>query len=379
MRIMKRKNLWVAIILLCCGFVVKGQEDKDIVPASESAVHHEVTLNFEPVSGGPKRLRAKTFEGAVVKVGGNYERVESQILQQLKRRESATYWYEIIPVGYGSRYTVRARTTKNAIGVVGSYLFYGDFTHHRDWLEDGYKDNFEGAVFGLRDFSVGLYYSRQLFGVNRHRLNIETEPSYRRIHQLFSADHYTTSFPATDPDGLDYERLVTVTDYEENLVKHCVTVPLYLRYDLFVLKYLSLFVSGGIDNVFDVSEDADARFDATYAGRYGEELFNMVIDENGYYDFGKYPDNRIITENDVAFRYSLYGTAMAGIQLFIGPVLSIEAAGVYHHMLYNNIPDGNDGDFCLSDAVGHYQSMNNVMKPAAKNRLGVNVKLKINF
>ena len=48
-------------------------------------------------------------------------------------------------------------------------------------------------------------------------------------------------------------------------------------------------------------------------------------------------------------------------------------------MLYNNIPDGNDGDFCLSDAVGHYQSMNNVMKPSAKNRLGVNVKLKINF
>ena len=152
-------------MLLCCVFVVKGQEDKEIVPASESAVRHEVTLNFEPVSSGPKRLRAKTSDGAVVKVGGNYERVEN------------------------------------------------------------------------------------------------------RIHQLFSA------------------------------------------------------------------------------GRYGEELFNMVIDENGYYDFGTYSDNRIVTENDVAFRYSLYGTAMAGIQLFIGPVLSIEAAGVYHHMLYNNIPEGNGGDF----------------------------------
>ena len=78
-------------MLLCCVFVVKGQEDKEIVPASESAVRHEVTLNFEPVSNGPKRLRAKTSDGAVVKVGGNYERVESRILQQLKRRESVTH------------------------------------------------------------------------------------------------------------------------------------------------------------------------------------------------------------------------------------------------------------------------------------------------
>ena len=42
MRIMKRKNLWVAIILLCCGFVVKGQEDKDIVPEIQKRLDKKV-------------------------------------------------------------------------------------------------------------------------------------------------------------------------------------------------------------------------------------------------------------------------------------------------------------------------------------------------
>lgn len=379
MKIMNRKKLWIATVLLCCGLVVKGQEDNAVVPVSESAVRHEVSLCFEPAPGGKKSLRARTFDGKIVKVGGRYEHVESRILQQLKRRESATYWYEIIPEGYGSHYRVRAHTSSNAIGLGSSYLFYGDFTHFGDWMEPEYKNCFEGAEFGLRDFSVGFLYDRQLFGLNRHRLNLETELSYRRIHQLFSTDRYTTSYPAIDPDNYEYTRLVSVTDYKESVVKNCLTVPLYLRYDLFIFKYLSLFVAGGIDNVFIVSEDADATFDATYAGRYGEELFNTVIDENGYYDFGKYPNNHIITENETAFRYSLYGAARAGIQLFVGPVLSIEASGIYHHMLYSNTPDGNVGPFCLSDAEGHYQSMNNVMKPASKNRLGVNVKLKINF
>ena len=244
---------------------------------------------------------------------------------------------------------------------------------------DEYKDDFDGANFGLRDFSVGGLFARQLCAKNRHRLSLEIAPAYRHIKQSFTADRYTNSFAATDPDGRDYTRFVTVTDYQEEVLQKCVSVPLNLRYDLFALKYLSFFVGGGLDNVFVVSEDRDASFDAKYAGQYGEDLFNVLIDENGYYDFGTFPDNRLITEGDVAFRYNLYGTAMAGIQLFIGPVLSIEVAGLYHHRLYSNIPDSQDGPYCLSKTAGEYESMAFTMKPAAKNRLGVNVKLKFNF
>ena len=84
-------------------------------------------------------------------------------------------------------------------------------------------------------------------------------------------------------------------------------------------------------------------------------------------------------ESDIAFRYNLYGTAMAGIQLFIGPVLSLEVAGVYHRMLYSNIPDTNIDNYCLSKSSDNYESMALTMKPESKNRLGINVKLKFNF
>ena len=378
MRIMNRRKLFVAVLLLCCGLMGYGQEDTP--STSDTLALNEIFLRFDPVLGGtPRVLSAKTINRFNVKVGSQYERVDKQILRELERKRSATYWYEVAQDGDASHYLVRARTRKNAIGVNGSYLFYGDFTHHRDWLMDEYKGNFEGAAFGLRDFSVGLLYARQLFGVNRHRIIFEIEPGYRQIAQSFSADRYTTSYPTVDPDGLEYQRLVTVTDYAETVNRHCVEIPLDLRYDLFVFKYLSLFLSGGIDNVFVATDDAEATFDASYAGQYGEDLFNTVIDENGIYDFGVYPDNRIFTENEMKFRYTLYGTAMAGIQLFIGPVLSLEVAGVYQRHLYEKSSNGNAGTYCLSESPGTYQSMAYTMKPASKHRLGVNVKLKINF
>lgn len=375
---MNRKNLFVAVLLLCCGLMGYGQEDTP--STSDTLALNEIFLRFDPVLGGaPRVLSAKTINRFNVKVGSQYERVDKQILRELERKRSATYWYEVAQDGDASHYLVRARTRKNAIGVNGSYLFYGDFTHHRDWLMDEYKGDFEGAAFGLRDFSVGLLYARQLFGVNRHRIIFEIEPGYRQIAQSFSADRYTASYPAVDPDGLDYQRLVTVTNYAEKVNKHCVEIPLDLRYDIFLFKYLSLFVAGGINNVIVASDDEKVTFAAAYAGQYGDDMFNTIIDENGFYDFGQYPDNQIYTEDEVKSRYTLYGMAMAGLQLFIGPVLSLEVAGVYQHHLYESNSNGSDVNYCLSESPGTYQSMALTMKPASKHRLGVNVKLKINF
>ena len=378
MIVMIKKNLVVTALLVCLCLMANGQENMTF--PSDTLARNEVFLRFDPVSGGaPRLLNAKTIERFRVKVGSQYVRVDNQIFKDLQRKRSATYWYEITQDDDASHYLVRARTRKNAIGVGGSYLFYGDFTHHGDWLMDEYKNNFEGATFGLRDFSIGLLYARQLFGVNRHRIVLEIEPGYRQIAQSFSADRYTDSYPAVDPDGLDYQRLVTVTNYEEKVNKHCVEIPLDVRYDIFPFKYLSLFVAGGIDNVFVATDDAKVTFDAAYAGRYGDDLFNVVMDENGFYDFGQYPDNQIFTENAVKSRYILYGIAMAGIQLFIGPVLSLEVAGVYQHHLYEKNFNEDSGAYCLSESPGTYQSMALTMKPASKHRLGVNVKLKINF
>lgn len=376
MKIMNKIRIILVLAVLFGGVCVHAQSSERNQQGDTSSAAY---IRYEPAPGTAKWIRARTTEGSVTKVGNQFVQVDKSFSKRLKSKSCATFRYEVLPTDKAGYYVIRSHTSKNAIGVSGSFLFYGALTHPNNLLMDAYKDDFEGATIGLRDFSVGLLYARQLCAKNRHRLSLEFAPAYRQIGQSFTVNRYTNSYPAVDSDVFEYTRLVSITDYKEEMLQKCVSIPLTLRYDLFALKFLSIFVGGGLDNVFAVFEDTDASFDAKYAGQYGEDLFHVVIDENGYYDFGTFPDNRFRTEGDVAFRYNLYGTAMVGIQLLVGPVLSLEVAGVYHRMLYNNIPDGNDGDFCLSEAVGHYQSLNNVMKPAAKNRLGVNVKLKINF
>ena len=371
----KIRILLVGIVILVSISVYAQDINSNLQRDTSSAVN----VRYEPVSGTSKHIRLQATDGSMVKVGSQYVQVDSNYAKRLGRKSCATFWYDVESSDDTGRYIIRSRTSKNAIGLSGSYLFYGDFTHHRDWLRDEYVRDFDGAAFALRDFNIGLLYARQLVAKNRHRLSMEIVPMYHQIRQIFSTNRYTTSFAAIDPDSYHYERLVTVNNYEEEKLRQCVSLQLNFRYDWFILKYFSLFLAAGIDNGFVVTDESDVTFDAIYAGRYGEEFFNSVIDENGYYDFGRYPSNRIVTKSEPAFRYSLYGSAFAGLQLFIGPVLSIEVAGVYHRLLYSNVSEESKDPFCLSESAGNYQSMVKTMKPAAKDRLGVNVKLKFNF
>lgn len=378
---MNRKRLLIAVLFVCFGLAVSGQEDASSAP--RALAPNEVYLRFDALSGGgPKWLRAKavseaTMSGASVKVGREYVRVDKQIFADMERKSSAAYWYNVLQEEDSLHFLVHARTSKNAIGIGSSFLFYPGIAPHRNWLQDEYQNNFEGAVFKLRDISVGLLYARQLFGVNRHRIVFETEPGYRQIHQTFSADRYTTSYPAVDPAGNPYDRFITVSNYNETRERHCVDIPLDVRYDIFVIKQLSLFLAGGIDNVFVVSDRGQATFDASYAGRYGEDMFNVLIDDNGYYDFGHYPNISLTQQGK--FGYGLYGMGKFGAQYFVGTVFSVELACVYMRYLCGNLPDGKGGDFCLSESADTYQSMAVTMKPTTQHRIGINLNLKVNF
>lgn len=380
---MNRKNLYIAVLLLCCSFVVNGQRNESL--SSDSLAPNEIYLRFDGVSGGgPKWLTARTvsqstLSGSTVKVGREYERVSNHIFEEMEQKSSATYWYNVVQEEDSLHFLVHARTSKNAIGIGSSCLFFGDFKSNRNRLLDELKDNFDDVAYRLCDVSVGVSYARQLYGVNRHRLTFETEPGYRYVYQSFSADHYGTSYPAVDPDGYAYERLVSAFYYEEKRRIYCVDVPVALRYDIFVLKNISLFLSGGLDNVFVVKADGEAKFDATYAGRYGDDLFNTLIDENGYYDFGHYTANQIIKDKESGFEYMLYGTGALGVQYFVGSLFSVELAAVYQHHLVSVNPAGTPETYCLSEAPDTYQSMAYTMKPSSKNRIGINVKMKINF
>ena len=376
MKVMNKYPFLSALLILLAAVPLRAQVNEN---GRQDTLTSAAVVRYEPAPGTSHWIRLKNPDGFTVKVGNEFVEVDQNFSKRLKHRSSAIFTYDVIPTGQPNRYIIRSRTRKNSFGVSGSYLFYGDFTHHGDWLQDEYSSDFENPSFGLLDYSIGLLYARQLCAKNRHRLSLEMIPAYRQMRQTFYADRYTTSFASTDPDGYDYERLVTVNDYNEVLLKQCVSFQLDFRYDWYFLKYLSLFVTAGVDNLLVISESSDVSFDATYAGKYGDELFYTVVDENGYYDFGTFPDNHIVTDPVRAFHYSLYGAASAGLQICIGPVLSLEVAGVYHRLLFSQTSGNPDETFCLSESAGQYQSMSRIMKPASQNRLGVNVKLKFNF
>lgn len=346
---------------------------------SNGQSENEAWVRYEPVKGVGQRIRLKDANGSTVRIENFYKMAVPSSFVKLQRKGCATFWYEMVQSDTAQHEIVKARTKRNSFGVTASYLLYGTFSRHYNWLEEKYANNFTNASFVLRDFSVGLNIGRQLFAKNRHRISFELFPSYRQMNQIFSADQYQTSYPAKDPDNADYERLITISNYRETQLKHIVCLPLNFRYDLYFLKKISLFVSAGVENDFTILEKSDVQFDATYAGKYGEDLFGVIIDQNGYYDYGTFANNHFENQESRKLKYTLYGMASAGLQFFLGKTLSLELAGVYHRMIYTNIKENVPGVYCLSSSNDQYQSMQYCMKPAAKHRIGGVVRIKFNF
>ena len=375
MKNMNIKNIVIAILIILFGWSAKGQGS-----LPNPAAGNEISVRFVPLAaGGPKQLKAKTVDGDVVKIGDQKMYVDKILLTQLNKRRSVNYWYSIRQEGPDSSYVMTAMTKKNAIGLSGSHLFPGDITNWKQWLPENLEHDFKTASYKLYDFCFGLNINNQLWAKNRHSISLDFDLHYRQMHHEFNVPDYGISFPSVDPDGYDYERLVSVTDYNETYTTHAAALSLAFRYDFYFLKYISLFMSAGAENVFTMLGHSVTNFDACYAGQYGPELFNVVIDENGFYDFGTYNNNYINSRDQTQFRYTLFGAANVGLQFYLGRTVSLEVAGVYQRLFYNFPIEKKVDNFRLSEEPGQYQSMMSALSPLAKNRLGVNVKFKINF
>jgi hypothetical protein len=104
-----------------------------------------------------------------------------------------------------------------------------------------------------------------------------------------------------------------------------------------------------------------------------------VIDQNGYYDFGNFPNNQFKPEEMEGARYSMYGYGTAGLQFFLGKTISLEVAGLYHYMLYTDLMKRADADYRLVSSANKHQSMMSAFSPFMFHRWGINSKLKFSF
>ena len=151
------------------------------------------------------------------------------------------------------------------------------------------------------------------------------------------------------------------------------------RYDWFALKFMSVFVGGGLQNDFTFQQILNASGNIRCSGQYGDEYDNVVMDQNGQYDFGTFPNNHFRTEEKEGVQYSMYGYGTAGLQFFIGKTISLEVAGSYHCMLYTDLKKMAGADFQLVSSAYKHQSIMSVLSPFMFHRWEVNAKLKFNF
>lgn len=227
------------------------------------------------------------------------------------------------------------RTEKNAIGVEVGYN-HPVFTANNQ-LPGNIEGQFEGVRYAAHQFPIGLTYSRQVFARGRHRVSVETGLSITFCRQRIQFDQYQNNRPDVDVDGTPYTLVSRITDYNELSRQTAFTVPLALRYDLDVLTKLSLFASLGIQGGVAFSRPVTSSYNAYYAGQYGPDLFNVYIDQNGYYGFGTFEGSS--THEPAKKLSALFGATFSlGVNYLVSDQCSVEAAAVLPYYFLQQKP-----------------------------------------
>ena len=244
----------------------------------------------------------------------------------------------------------------------------------RDVLANGNAefDNVKASVF---NWSLGVDYYRQLFLNGKHRLGLDVGLLFGKYHMRFLCD-YNDNYMATDEDGDRYNRYISIRNYQEKTGNFSITLPVAVRYDWFFKRNVSLAASIGARGKLLLPQKTKATFDGEYAGYYSD-LFGIYMDQNGYYDYGRFDGRDLSTKGNAGkmVAASLFGTV--GIQYFITDFWSLDANIIYDYQLTKSIKQV---DNChLSSDYNNFQSFTYFLKSFPKHYLGVNVRLKYNF
>lgn len=182
----------------------------------------------------------------------------------------------------------------------------------------------------------GIY--RQLNLKGNNRLGIEFGLSYKQTN-LNINNIYGDRYSSVDTDGGSYERIIAVTNYDENLARYAAGLPIAIRYDYFMMagrrKRFSVSAKLGVLPMYDFKQVSSFTADAQYCGYY-DWLWGVTIDQNDVYDFGNYAiGNR--TNNTAIDKFSLDAFATFGLSYYVTRRVSIDLSAVYFGTVYNRV------------------------------------------
>ena len=322
----------------------------------------------------PSTLKLERVDGSEVNLGETVEQVKQSSYDNLKKKGSAVYLYEENKRNQYRELSVR--TVKNALGIE---LGYG---HPLMFSSTVAKLDMQGAFDGTtrikgHKFHVGIIYLRQLYAINRHRVSMEGGLQFAMYRQRFTAENYKEIYETDDEEGEKYTRNTLVTNYNELSRAWCLAVPVTARYDYYVLNNMSVFAMAGVKCNILFWKPATAMFDAQYSGQYGPELFNLFIDQNGYYDFGRFDENKLTQEKSNAMGWNLESVLALGLQYHFNESWSMEASASWMLKLVNASKQNGTG-MRLSTDSGHFQSINDCVGDG-KNTMEYQIRIKYNF
>ncbi len=285
---------------------------------ADSRMRPHIMANYKKISQTwyiPNALKVKKIGGSEIQLDSRVQPLSAEVYKQLTERNCATYQFLFTPHNDTLRYhTISVNTVKNAVGLELGYVLplgAGDMNIPSD-ADYAFGD----VAYRGNILRIGASYLRQIFATGRHRVSFETGLMFDFGSQRFNAGSYHDQYAAADSDGDDYVRTTQLSQYSEVSRSLSLAIPATLRYDFYVIPDLSLFLSAGVRGAITFLNPAIASFDGYYAGHYGDEYFNIMMDQNGYYDFGTYHVARLPENVSITRTWHLDALARLGAQYF---------------------------------------------------------------
>lgn len=223
------------------------------------------------------------------------------------------------------------------------------------------------------DFYIGYY--RQLYLKNNNRLGLEINLGISGSTIEVNGEFHE-KYNSVDPDVGTYERWVDVYNFNEKIKRMSAELPIAVRYDRMISKKSSFIIRAGVSVTYDVIQESKISADAKYSGYY-DWLFDVVIDQNGIYDFGTF-DGCSATLNKTAFdKLGVNVFGGIGFQHFLSKHFSFEYSLQYKNRVYNSMEK--IGDRHLTDNVNDWNSSSYYFKSFNGQNLNFNIQLNYNF
>ncbi len=308
-------------------------------------------------------------------LGEKVEMLDASSYDKLLNSGSAVYQY-LPDENIRSHKELYVKTVKNAVGLqlgFGHILVSNMSLNNMDMA--GTFD--ESAKFSGSQFNVGVLYLRQLYAKNRHRVSVEVGAQFALYKQRFKANSYREDVNMEDADGAQYIRNTMVSNYNEMSRAFSLSFPVAARYDIYVIRNLSIFAMAGLKFNLMFWRPTTADFDASYSGQYGPELFNLFIDQNGYYDFGHFNGNKLNQNRSKTVGFNLASMLALGLQYHINDSWSVEACAGWQYKM-TQTKNQLSNAFRLTSDNGHFQSVNEFVGEG-RHAMEYQIRIKYNF